>query len=590
LIDQTFKAMPLTPPFMETHEIEAISVLLRGFDGPISAFEWGSGASTLYYGTRLPFGSSWQSVEHDPSWYDHSSQMARQWGRDRITVSHVPSDRAWQNSGDDGDYETFRKYVLFPTTLGKKFELILIDGRARVECMAIAWELLTDDGVMILHDAERPEYLPGIPAECDYLCLSAYSPRVNGPVELLLMAKQPQRLIRLERSLRRHLPSHVTISSNLTPIAPRGRILFLNTCYDSFLVDLYHGIPGLESCPYYQQKRALIETCFGDSDFYSAGMEAAGWEAEDLFPGIPQLQSAWARERGVAADDLQALVAEQVRQFQPDVIYLQDISVVTPQLMEVLRANSRLIAWQIASPVPDGIDLSGIDIIFSSFPHFVERFRQQGKPAWYQPLAFEPRILERMQQVERRYPLTFIGGISPHHGRGLETLEKIATAIPLDVWGYGASVLPPYSAIVRRHHGEVWGLEMFNRLASSCITLNRHIDVAENYANNMRMFEATGCGALLLTDYRDNLGELFEIGTEVVAYRTAEEAVLLARYFQQHPDEAVAIATAGQERTLLDHTYSKRMQQTAEIFERYLNYKYNNNYTQIPGNISYDHH
>ena len=31
------------------------------------------------------------------------------------------------------------------------------------------------------------------------------------------------------------------------------------------------------------------------------------------------------------------------------------------------------------------------------------------------------------------------------------------------------------------------------------ITINRHIDVSENYANNMRLFEASGCGALLIS-------------------------------------------------------------------------------------------
>lgn len=568
--NQADKIIPLTPPFMEPHETEALSLLLRGFNEPMQAFEWGSGASSLYYGTRLPFGSSWQSAEHDPGWYEQSSQAASNW--DRITVSHVPPERAWHDAGDDGDYETFRKYVLFPTKLGRSFELILVDGRARVACMAVAWELLTDDGVMILHDAERPEYIPGIPVDCYFLRLSAYSSRVNAPVELLMMAKAPNRLARLERTLRRSLPPQITITSNLTPLATRGRILFLNTCYLSFLADLYQSVPGLEARPYYQQKRALIDTCFGDSDFYSAGMETAGWEAEDIFPCVQQLQSAWGREQGVNASDQLALVSEQVRRFQPDVIYLQDISLTTPELMEILRANSRLVAWQVASPVHDGTDLSGVDIIFSSFPHFVERFRQQGKTAWYQPLAFEPRILSRLQQRERRYLLTFIGGISPHHGKGLEALENIASGIPLDVWGYGATSLPPDSAVLQHHHGEAWGLEMFSRLAASRITLNRHIDVAENYANNMRLFEATGCGALLLTDYRDNLGELLEIGTEVVAYRTPEEAVLLARYYQQHPDEAAAIAKAGQERTLRDHTYTRRMQQTADILERHLLY------------------
>jgi len=145
------------------------------------------------------------------------------------------------------------------------------------------------------------------------------------------------------------------------------------------------------------------------------------------------------------------------------------------------------------------------------------------------------------------------------------------------------------SAIRNKHNGEAWGKEMFQRLASSKITVNRHIDVAENYANNMRLFEATGCGALLITDYKENLNDLFEIGSEVVAYRSPEECAALIKYYLDNPDEAETIARAGQARTLRDHSYSKRMEQTAEILERHLRYKREAGSWQMPDRISDGH-
>jgi spore maturation protein CgeB len=94
--------------------------------------------------------------------------------------------------------------------------------------------------------------------------------------------------------------------------------------------------------------------------------------------------------------------------------------------------------------------------------------------------------------------------------------------------------------------------------------------VAENNANNMRLYEATGVGALLITDRKDNLGELFEVGKEVVAYSSPEEAAEMIRYYIAHPEEARAIARAGQARTLRDHTYQRRMDEMAPVLERYL--------------------
>ena len=157
-----------------------------------------------------------------------------------------------------------------------------------------------------------------------------------------------------------------------------------------------------------------------------------------------------------------------------------------------------------------------------------------------------------------------------HHGGAIPLLEYLAEQTDMRVFGYGVDSLSSSSPIHQRHGGEVWGLDMYRVLARSRITLNRHINVAENNANNMRLYEATGVGTLLLTDRKDNLHELFDIGREVVAYSTKEEVVELVRYYLDHPEEAAKIAKAGQARTLREHTYLQRMQELVPILKRYL--------------------
>jgi spore maturation protein CgeB len=141
---------------------------------------------------------------------------------------------------------------------------------------------------------------------------------------------------------------------------------------------------------------------------------------------------------------------------------------------------------------------------------------------------------------------------------------------PIEFYGYGAGTLDRGSPIVARHHGEVWGMDMYRALASSRMTLNRHIGVAENNANNMRLYEATGVGTLLITDQKDNLGELFEPGKELVTYRSKEEAAELIRYYLEHPGEAEDIARAGKKRTLSEHTYEQRMIELNAILKRHM--------------------
>jgi len=110
---------------------------------------------------------------------------------------------------------------------------------------------------------------------------------------------------------------------------------------------------------------------------------------------------------------------------------------------------------------------------------------------------------------------------------------------------------------------------MYQVLRDSLLTLNHHGDVGP-YANNLRLFEATGVGTLLITDWKENLAEMFEPGKEVIVYRTPEECAELIKYYLEHDDERQAIARAGQQRTLREHTSYQRMQDLVDIVRKYL--------------------
>jgi hypothetical protein len=260
----------------------------------------------------------------------------------------------------------------------------------------------------------------------------------------------------------------------------------------------------------------------------------------------------------------------QVRHLRPDVLYCQDLNFFPPNVLARMREHVRLVVGQIACPLPPTQFLAGYDLILTSFPHFVPRLRALGLASEYFRIGFDDRVLERLGPVTRDIAASFVGGISRHHGRAVPVLEYLAQTTPMEYFGYGAGSLDKGSPILPRHHGEVWGLDMYRALARSHVTFNRHIDVAENHANNMRLYEATGVGTLLLTDRKDNLDELFSVGTEVIAYSSAAEAAELIRHYIDHPREAEAIAAAGQRRTLAEHRYSLRMAELSAIMARHV--------------------
>lgn len=372
------------------------------------------------------------------------------------------------------------------------------------------------------------------------------------------------------------------------------KVTILDTYYPRFLDRVYARQSTLARSPSEAQCKVLLSQFFGTGDFYSRHLRELGWQADDLVVNATPLQTAWANEQGVSYSRLALAVPQrllrlpvigpwlsslpglveiavaQIIAHKPDVLYCQDLWFLPPAVMARLRPHVGLIVGQIASPLPPLAYLRSFDLITTSFPHLVPRLRAMGIASEYFRIAFDPSVLTSLGNVPKDVDVSFVGGISRHHGKALPMLEYLAEHTPMEFFGYGAGGLPASSPIRRKHRGEVWGLDMYRALARSRITLNRHINVAENNANNMRLYEATGVGTLLITDHKDNLGELFEVGREVVSYTSPEDAAEKIRYYLAHPDEAAAIARAGQARTLREHTYRDRMVELNGILKNHL--------------------
>jgi len=600
--------------------VAAIDFLLSQVERirPQAILEFGSGSSTLALAcmmrrlhgtlkTPLIF-----SVDQSPQYVQQIESRLRLHGlHDSVRFLTAPlRSQVIQNVRTDCyqlDHRDLHEFFA-----SKRPELVVVDGPAadyggRFGTIPLVRNFLSDDAWIYMDDALRDSELSiadwwdrlGYVRDCGILWLgkglltarlNSREIRAHEPAHAFLW----QLLEPYEQGSHHHLrelpppasfgpiqfrSEHIVPKSlpeetpNLSPPFLEGRpiCLFLNTYYSGFLAHHYRLMPERASQPYEAQRLSLQQTCFGDSDFYSSGMTLAGWQAEDLIVNCAPLQEAWAQEQGYSGyGQLLNIAIEQIRRRRPEVLYIQDLGLATKEFLACIRPHVTLIVGQIASAVPAHADLKGLDLIFSSFPHFIEGFRRQGITAYYQPLAFEPRIIRSLAPVDRAHAVTFVGGLSPAHKERQQFIASLGKLVPLECWGYGVDSLRASGIEQTRLHGEVWGCDMFSTLRRSRITINHHTDVAQTYANNMRLFEATGCGALLVTDHKDNLDDLFRIGEEVIAYRSLDECAALVRYYMAYPEEARRIADRGQARTFRDHTYAKRMAHTAEILSRHL--------------------
>jgi len=361
------------------------------------------------------------------------------------------------------------------------------------------------------------------------------------------------------------------------------RFLIVDTYYPSFLQSLYKQIPHLARQTYSQQLQVLLDQAFGTSDFYSSNLQNLGYEAKDIISNCEPLQYAWGREHGMrnrlilpqkkGNKYLLQILMAQIKEFKPDVLYMQNLNWPGSNFLREAKPWVKLIVGQIAYYLNPCIDLSSYDLILTSFPHFVDTFRQMGGNSEYFRIGFESTILSKIACADKIYQAVFVGSYSPStgpHGAGTCMLEYLSTRTPIQFWGQGIESLPAESPIHNAYHGEAWGLDTYTIMSQTRIAFNRHVEWSENYANNMRLYEATGVGAMLLTDYKDNLSDLFEIGKEIVAYRSNYECVELIRYYTEHESERATIASAGQKRTLCEHTYHHRMEELVRIVNRYM--------------------
>lgn len=390
------------------------------------------------------------------------------------------------------------------------------------------------------------------------------------------------------------------------------RILILNADYPRFLTWFYRRQPGLENDPYTTQMAARNASLFGVADFYSLNFTALGHPAAEIHVNNPWLQTAWAREHGMTVEmpeapgvtgtkalpgwlqravtpfkpmlrplarkvglspklDTQAenILLAQIEDFKPDLVLNQDTFHVDSALMRrIKRIGEPILVGQIGIAPSRGEDWAVYDLMISQVAANVNFFRSLGVRAEVIHLAFEPTVLDALPPAPARdIDVSFVGTVSSDHQQRIMLLEAVAERYELKLFGTPPQALSRTSPLHRCFQAEAWGVDMYQALRRSRITLNSHIDMAGPEAGNMRLFEATGVGTFLLTDFKDNLHTLFAPDREVAVWRSVDDCLAAIDRALGDNDGRTTIARAGQARTLTQHTYRHRAAEILGLVE-----------------------
>lgn len=382
------------------------------------------------------------------------------------------------------------------------------------------------------------------------------------------------------------------------------RILVLNADYARFQRWLYSRHSGLMEASYAEQMMARNASLFGVADFYSHNFIALGHQATEIHVNNPYMQSAWAREHQMAPLEIIAaaerpmlpswiergiarfkpmlrplarrvglspkldpgeerILLAQIEEFRPDLILNQDVFHTDTGFMRRLRRpGGPILIGQVGIDPPRGEDWLVYDLMISQLPTIVKSFRAMGVRSEVCHLAFEPSILDRLPTVTApNIEISFVGTVSTDHQQRIALLEAIAGRFNLRLWGNLPRTLPASSPLHGCFQGEIWGAEMYQVMRRSRITINSHIDMVGQEAGNMRLFEATGVGAFLLTDFKENLHTLFEPDREVAVWRSVDDCITAIERYIGDDEARATIARAGQARTFAEHTFADRVRE-----------------------------
>ena len=119
-----------------------VKLLENRLSHDLDLFEFGSGHSTFFYASKV---RSVTSVEYDEKWFDLIKQQAPE------NVSLI-----FKEKDVDGNY------CRTISSTGKQYDVIIVDGRDRVNCIKQSVAAVSSRGVIILDDSQRNDYEEGI--------------------------------------------------------------------------------------------------------------------------------------------------------------------------------------------------------------------------------------------------------------------------------------------------------------------------------------------------------------------------------------------------------------------------------------------
>ena len=233
-----------------------------------------------------------------------------------------------------------------------------------------------------------------------------------------------------------------------------------------------------------------------------------------------------------------------------------------PSMVTRLRSSGARVAFwfpdHVANLGRQLMLLAPYDAIFFKEPFLTDRLRAMlDLPVYYLPEACNPRWHRPVTEAGTEPCLVIAGSMYPSRVRLLDRL--IAKGIPLRLYGGDFPRWIGETASRASHTGRYVACEEKARVFRSAAGVLNTMQLGEINGVNARLFEAAGCGAAVLTEFRSTVPELFAVGEEVLVFHDFDDLVEQATRLLSEYGLTARLGDAATQRAHRDHTYDLRL-------------------------------
>jgi len=261
--------------------------------------------------------------------------------------------------------------------------------------------------------------------------------------------------------------------------------------------------------------------------------------------------------------DLNQALLKSVNEFRPKIIFVvqRDYEIWTETLERISQTSDSITVCWTTDDSWKYREISRFigkyyDVITTTYPSCVDRYHKDGianvvltqwaaNSAYLQP----PKASEQCA-----YKVSFVGAAHGNRTRFIEDLES--AGVHVECFGHGWP------------NGSVPAEQIPFIMRDSVISLNFANTPALKPGGSQikaRNFEVPGAGGFLLTEYVPGLEKYYMNNHEITTFSSVAELITKIKYYTENTKERDAIALAGYERTVSEHTYEQRMRSVLDF-------------------------